>query len=97
MCNAYAIHMKKKIIPSVLAIIAIIAIVYSVYTMRTPVAVQMPNAKINIEEVCQGALAYTTFSDGVTAEAFVQDCIDGKHPEVIEQYIQNLDLDGAQI
>ncbi len=51
-----------------------------------------PMGKINIGEVCQGALAYMTFTDGAAAEAFVEDCKAGKHPEVIEQYKANLNL-----
>lgn len=57
-----------------------------------------PQAKINIDAVCQGALAYTTFPDGASAEKFVAECKEGKHPEVIEQYKVNMGLgDGAQI
>ncbi len=43
-------------------------------------------AKININVVCEGALAYMTFTDGAAADAFVAECKEGKHPEVIEQY-----------
>ncbi|MFA9261991.1 MAG: hypothetical protein ACEQSB_01340 [Undibacterium sp.] len=58
----------------------------------------VPMGKINIGEVCQGALAYMTFADGASADAFVEDCKAGKHPEVIEQYKANLNLgDGAAI
>lgn len=38
-------------------------------------------------------LAYTTFTDGAAAEAYVQECEEGKHPEVIEQYKANLNID----
>ena len=44
------------------------------------------NAKINITAVCEGALAYMSFSDGASAKAFVQECKEGKHPEVIERW-----------
>lgn len=44
------------------------------------------NGKLNIDAVCQGALAYMTFPSNVEAEAFVKDCKEGKHPEVIEKY-----------
>ncbi len=55
-------------------------------------------AKINIDEVCEGALAYMSFPDGEAAEKFVADCKDGKHPEVIRQYIVDMNLGtGAQI
>lgn len=53
--------------------------------------------KININAVCEGALAYMTFPDGASAEAFVAECKEGKHPEVIEKYKADLNLDGAAI
>lgn len=55
------------------------------------------NVKINIAAVCQGALAYMTFASGDDANAFVAECVDGKHPEVIEKYKADMHLDGAQI
>jgi len=55
------------------------------------------NGKIDIKVVCEGALAYMTFSSGEEARKFVAECIDGKHPEVIDQYISNFGLDGASI
>ncbi len=42
--------------------------------------------KLSINEICQGALAYMTFPDGVAAEKFVAECKEGKHPDVIERY-----------
>ncbi len=56
------------------------------------------NGKINIEEVCNGALAYMSFPDNKAADQFIQDCKDGKHPEVIEKFKKDLNLgDGAAI
>lgn len=52
-------------------------------------------AKINIEAVCNGALAYMTFTDGKSADLFVKDCIDGKHPEVIEKFKADLNLNAG--
>lgn len=52
-------------------------------------------AKINIDAVCENALAYMTFTDGASADAFVADCKEGKHPEVIEQYKASLNLDAG--
>lgn len=48
--------------------------------------------KLNINVVCEGALAYMTFPDAKSADAFVQDCRDGKHPEVIERYKADMNL-----
>jgi hypothetical protein len=54
-------------------------------TNGTPPASGM-QGKINIDEICQGALAYMTFESSVEAEAFMQDCMEGKRPEVIEKW-----------
>jgi hypothetical protein len=64
-------------------------------TMGTPAPADQ--AKINIDQVCQGALAYMTFTDAASAELFVQECKEGKHPEVIEQYKAQMNLDGTSI
>lgn len=54
--------------------------------------------KINIDAVCEGALAYMSFPDGASADAFVKDCKEGKYPEVIEQYKKQMNLgDGVAI
>lgn len=55
------------------------------------------NMKLYIQAVCEGALAYMTFPSGVEADAFVSDCVEGKHPEVIDRYISEQGLDGAAI
>jgi hypothetical protein len=55
-------------------------------------------SKLDINAICNGALAYMTFPDGAAAEAFVAECEAGKHPEVIEKYKIDLNLGaGAQI
>lgn len=52
--------------------------------------------KIDINAVCEGALAYMTFADGASADAFVAACKEGKHPEVIERFKADRNLgDGA--
>ena len=39
-----------------------------------------------------------TFPDAAAAEAFVEECKNGEHPEVIEQYKAQMNLgDGAAI
>ncbi len=54
--------------------------------------------KLNINAVCEDALAYMTFPDGKNAETFVVECKEGKHPEVIEEYKKQMNLgDGATI
>lgn len=88
-------------IGSVLVTIILTALLTGLVVGRTTpvVPTDVPtNGKLNITVVCESALAYTTFTDGASAEAFVQDCIDGKHPEVIERYKADMNLgDGALI
>jgi hypothetical protein len=55
------------------------------------------SAKININAVCEGALAYMTFPSGDEADRFVSECKEGKHPEVIEKYKADMQVDGAAI
>ena len=56
-----------------------------------------PTAKIDVRAACESALMYTSFVDGAAAEAYVAECIEGKHPEVIERYINEMGVDGAVI
>ncbi len=54
--------------------------------------------KLNINVVCEGALAHKTFPDAASADAFVEECKAGEHPEVIQQYKAQMGLgDGATI
>ena len=53
--------------------------------------------KIDITAVCQGALAYMTFPSSAEADTFVQECVDGKHPDVIERFKAQLPMEGAAI
>lgn len=90
----------KKIIITIIVIAVLIAGYF--YFMRKPQEVTntdtSSNAKINIDAVCQGALAYMTFPDAASAEVFVSDCKEGKYPEVIERYKAEMNLgDGAAI
>ena len=91
-------------------IIAVLVVIialggYYFFTQRadvTPVTSETPangaNAKINIDAVCKNALAYMSFPDGASADAFVADCVAGKHPEVIDRYKADMNLGaGAQI
>ncbi len=57
-----------------------------------------PAARLNIDAVCQSALIYMTFPDSASVEAFMKDCKEGKHPEVIERYKKDMNLgEGATI
>lgn len=59
---------------------------------------EQSQGKIDIHAVCEGALAYMTFPDGASADAFFAECKNGEHPEVIERYKAEMNLgDGAQI
>lgn len=69
-----------------------------VFTITRMLGTNTPGAKLNIDAVCQGALAYMSFPDAKAAETFVAECKEGKHPEVIEKYKKDMNLgDGATI
>jgi hypothetical protein len=51
-----------------------------------------PLGKLNINLICEQSVAAMTFVDATSAEAFVADCKEGKHPEVIEKYTEDLKL-----
>jgi hypothetical protein len=57
---------------------------------------QPAQGKIDINAVCEGALAYMTFESGEASEKFVAECKEGKHPEVIEQWKQQMGIDNLQ-
>ena len=71
--------------------------IFTITKMISP-APTAAQGKLNIDAVCQGALAYMTFPDAASAELFVAECKEGKHPEVIEQYKAQMNLgEGATI
>lgn len=47
---------------------------------------ETPQEESNLNAACEGALAYMSFPDGASADAFVAECKDGKHPQVLQQY-----------
>ncbi len=58
----------------------------------------VPMGKININAVCEDALSYMSFPDGASADVFVAECKEGKHPEVVEKFKADMNLgDGAAI
>ena len=91
--------MNKLHILQALAVIAALALAF--FALTRPASAPEDAAmqgKIDVGAVCQGALAYMTFPDGASADAFVAECKEGKHPEVLERYKAELNLgDGAQI
>ena len=103
--------MNTKAIVIILAIVVVGAIGYCMFgmqktsptstattTQEKPAGGGAAQGKININAVCEGALAYMSFPDGASAEAFVAECKEGKHPEVIEKYKADLNLGaGAEI
>lgn len=54
---------------------------------------QQPQGKIDINAVCDGVLAYMSFTDGEAAATFVAECKEGKHPEVIDQWKKQMGFD----
>ncbi len=66
--------------------------IFTITKMIDPAPAQ---GKLNIGAVCDGALAYMTFPDGKSADIFVAECKEGKHPEVIEEYKKQMGLGGG--
>lgn len=89
--------MKQNITISLLILVALIVLGFVLIHKNT--SEPIPNeettntaGKIDINAVCEGALAYMTFTDGASAEAFVAECKEGKHPEVIEQWKAQMNI-----
>jgi len=86
---------KIKIILIVVVVVVVAAatflgfLVFSTNGLSRPSGESGSTPKINIDEVCQSALAYMTFPDSLAAGAFVEECKEGKHPEVIEKWKQD--------
>jgi len=55
------------------------------------------NAKIDVRAACQSALAYMLFQSSEQSDQFLEECVAGMHPDIIERYIESLGLDGATI
>lgn len=52
-----------------------------------------PEGKLDPRAACESALAYMTFPSDAEARAFVEACIAGEHPEVIQRYRDGLNLE----
>lgn len=86
--------MKKLII----ALIVLAALVGGYYLFSRGPSDVPADGKLDINAICDGALAYMTFPDGASAEAFLKACKAGERPEVIEQYKKDQGLgDGAAL
>ena len=70
--------------------------IFTITKMIKPAPVS--SGKLNITVVCESALAYMTFPDSASADTFIAECKEGKHPEVIKHYKAQMGLgDGAAI
>lgn len=90
--------MKTLAIVLGIVLVALAGYVFYSYATLTPAPAETTEespasaGKLDINAVCEGALAYMTFSDGASADAFVAECKEGKHPEVIEKYKADMQL-----
>ena len=78
-----------KIILWVAGLLVLAGIGYYLFMQSAPAQVpeeSMSEQKIDINAVCDGALAYMTFPSGAEAEAWVEACKRGEHPEAVEQW-----------
>jgi hypothetical protein len=66
-----------------------------IFTITKMIEPASTNGKLNINVACESALAYMSFLDGASAEAFVAECKEGKHPEVIERYKAQMNVGGG--
>ncbi len=80
-----------------IAVLVLAGVAWFAFPMGEKAEIPAPQGKIDVEVACRSALAYTTFTDAASAEVFVQECKDGKHPDVIQRYIESLGLDGATV
>jgi hypothetical protein len=72
--------------------------IFTITKMISPTPGTAVQGKINIDQVCNEALMYMTFTDSKASDKFVAECKEGKHPQVIEDYKIRMGLgDGAQI
>jgi len=91
------------IIAAIIAVVGVVSFMggaVSAPTSDTPVVQQevFIEGKLNINEICDGSLTYTTFLSGAEADAYLKDCKEGRHPEVIERYKTEMGLgDGAEV
>lgn len=83
-----------KIVFSIAAFLVLVVIGYSIFTQPASRNVaETPNdsgsnQKINLNAICDGALAYMTFPSSAEADVWVQECREGKHPEAVDQWKQ---------
>ncbi|HYD90301.1 MAG TPA: hypothetical protein VEA37_02305 [Flavobacterium sp.] len=91
---------RKKII---LLVILLVVLIIGGYFISKSNSSQEPldtssQGKLDINVVCESALSYMTFENSEAADQFLEECKDGKHPGVIEQYKAQMNLgDGSQI
>ena len=82
---------STKMVLVIIGVIIVAAIGYYVFVL--PGATATPTntnsqARLDINAICDGALAYMTFENGAAAEAWVAECKRGEHPEAIEKWKQ---------
>lgn len=63
-----------------------------IFTITKLLSSASTTTKLDINVICQEALAYMTFPDAKSADKFVAECKEGKHPEVIEAYKERMGL-----
>lgn len=73
-----------------LLILAVAAYFYTVGEAPGRDTIGSVEPKLTLEQICRDSLAYTTLEAGTDTEAYVQDCIAGKFPQVIEEHVQRL-------
>jgi hypothetical protein len=93
--------MKNTYIIAALVAVALVGYFFFVRnpltTSETPTTGDT-SAKLDMNVVCESALAYMSFPDSASADVFVKECIEGKYPEVVERYKAQMNVgEGAAI
>jgi hypothetical protein len=88
----------KKIIILIAVVVVLGAFWWQDRVAEAPVDQEDMAQKVDMNVVCEEALAYMSFPDAVAAEKFVADCKAGLYPEVLERYKADMGIDAdAQI
>lgn len=101
----YTIHMNSKNKQTIISTIILVvtgvigAVIIRSHPVDTPREMQSnTQGKIDINVVCQSALSYITFENAAQADMFVDECVQGKYPEIVEEFKLQMNVgNGAAI
>ncbi len=82
----------KTVVASLVALLILVIAAYFYTVGEAPGrdTIGVPEPKLTLEQICRDSLTYTTLEAGADVEAYIQDCVAGKFPRVIEDHVQRL-------